>query len=81
MTVTVKLFAILRDKAEIAEFPLELSNNSTVSSALNAIAARCPALKPHLSRCAAAVNLERATPDTILNDRDELALLPPVSGG
>jgi molybdopterin converting factor small subunit len=48
---------------------------------METLAGRLPGLRPHLARAAAAVNLARATPDTILNDNDELALLPPVSGG
>lgn len=81
MTITIKLFAVLRDAANVAEFSLILPDNATVADAMNTIAAQYPALAPHLPRTAAAVNLERAAPDTKLNDHDELALLPPVSGG
>jgi molybdopterin converting factor small subunit len=80
MTIRVKLFAILRDKAGVAETPLELRTGATVADALESVAARHPALRPYLPRAAAAVNLTRSTPDTLLHD-DELALLPPVSGG
>jgi molybdopterin converting factor small subunit len=81
MTVRVKLFAILRDKAGVAELPLGLPDGASVADAMETLAGRLPGLRPHLTRAAAAVNLARATPDTILNDNDELALLPPVSGG
>ena len=82
MTVTVKLFAVLRDRAGgVGEVPLSLPAGTTVAGAVGAVAARYPALSSDLPRAAAAVNLERASPETILNDGDELALLPPVSGG
>jgi molybdopterin converting factor small subunit len=81
MTIRVKLFAILRDTAGLADLPLTLPDGAPVSHALETLSTQHPALRPHLPRAAAAVNLSRATPDTILHDNDELALLPPVSGG
>jgi molybdopterin converting factor small subunit len=81
MTVRLKLFAILRDKAGVAELPLALPAGATVAHAIETLAVQHPTLRPHLPRAAAAVNLARAAPDTVLNDNDELALLPPVSGG
>ena len=81
MTIRVKLFAILRDTAGVAELPLDLPAHATVATAVELLSAQYPTLRPHLPRAAAAVNLARATPDTTLNDNDELALLPPVSGG
>ena len=81
MTIRLKLFAILRDQAGVADLPLTLPENATVSTALQTLATKFPALVPHLPRAATAVNLTRSTPDTVLNDNDELALLPPVSGG
>lgn len=81
MTVRVKLFAILRDKAGVADVPLVVPHGASVADAMETLAGRYPDLRPHLLRAAAAVNLARATRETILNDDDELALLPPVSGG
>jgi molybdopterin converting factor small subunit len=81
MTITIKLFAILRDKAGVAEISLPLLDNATVATAIESLAKLHPTLHPHLARSAAAVNLTRATPDTPLKNGDELALLPPVSGG
>jgi len=81
MTVRVKFFAILRDKAGVAELPLALPDGASVADAVETLSARLPDLRPYLPRAAAAVNLARATPDAILKDNDELALLPPVSGG
>lgn len=81
MTVTVKLFAILRDTAGVGELALDLPAGATVADAVARLAEQYPALRAPLARSAAAVNLERAGNTTVLNDRDELALLPPVSGG
>jgi molybdopterin synthase catalytic subunit len=81
MTITVKLFAILRDKAGVAEVSLPLLDGATVATAIESLAKLLPNLHPYIARSAAAVNLSRATPDTPLKNGDELALLPPVSGG
>jgi molybdopterin converting factor small subunit len=81
MTITIKLFAILRDKAGVSDLRLDLPQSATVSSAIETLVARHPDLKPFAHRIACAVNLDGAGPGTILHDNDELALLPPVSGG
>jgi molybdopterin synthase catalytic subunit len=81
MTIRIKLFAVLRDKAGMSDLRLDLPESATVSSAIEALVARHPALEPIARRIAFAVNLDRAGPDTILHNNDELALLPPVSGG
>ena len=81
MTVTVKLFAILRDQAGVSEIPLDLEPGATVAAALATWIQRHPEMTPTLGRAAKAVNLANASDQTILNDGDELALLPPVSGG
>lgn len=81
MRVRVKLFAVLRDRAGASEFPLELDVGATVAAAREAIAREHPSLAPHLGRVAFAVNQSYAKPDEILKPGDELALIPPVSGG
>jgi molybdopterin converting factor subunit 1 len=81
MTITVKLFAILRDKAGVAELPLELPDGARVTDAVEALLARHPDLRTFASRIAFAVNLSRVDAATALKNKDELALLPPVSGG
>lgn len=81
MTVTVKLFAILRDRAGVAEIRLEMPDGATVSAAMELILHEHPELRPFATRVAFAVNLSRVDGGTVLKDGDELALLPPVSGG
>ncbi len=81
MQVRVRLFAVLRDLAGVAECTLELPAGATVSTARAPLLQRLPALRQHLGRCAYAVNRTYARPETTLHDGDELALIPPVSGG
>jgi MoaE-MoaD fusion protein len=80
--ITVKLFAILKDKAGKSE--LEITNSpATVSDLLQQIRQEYPALSDILSRGSVliAINQEFAGPNARLNDGDEVALMPPVSGG
>lgn len=79
MTITVRLFAILREKAGVSEISLELPNGAAADAAIAEISHRYPELK--LASAAVAVNREYASRQTALRDGDELALIPPVSGG
>jgi MoaE-MoaD fusion protein len=74
--VTVKLFAVLRERAGASEVTLELPEGARVQDALDSladVAAGVPVVM--------AVNREYADADVVLSDDDELALVPPVSGG
>jgi len=81
MRVNVKLFAVLRERAGVSGFDLELPEGAAVSAAREAIAARYPAAAPMLGRAAFAVNREYVREDALLRDGDEVAVIPPVSGG
>ena len=81
MTVRVKLFSVMRERAGVSELPLELPDRATVADATAPLLQRFPALREHVARCAFAVNRAYAKPDAALHDGDELALIPPVSGG
>ncbi len=80
--ITVKLFAILKDKAGRNELQMN-SGPATVAELLRALAAACPALSDIISqgRIMVAVNREFATQDAPVRDGDEVALMPPFSGG
>jgi molybdopterin synthase catalytic subunit len=82
MTISVRLFAILRERAGQDRIALELDPGATVDDALAALA-REPGLAEPLDRMAVAmaVNRDYASGDTELHAGDELALIPPVSGG
>src|SRR5436305_9305071 len=76
MRVTVRLFAQLRERAGSSELELELPDGARVRDALAAVgdlAAGVPLVM--------AVNREYADEDVVLAAGDELALIPPVSGG
>jgi molybdopterin synthase catalytic subunit/molybdopterin converting factor small subunit len=81
MTVEVRLFAILRERAG-ATLELELPVDATVADALGSLA-QLESLRGVLERLPVqmAVNREYAAPETVLHAHDELALIPPVSGG
>lgn len=81
MQIRVKLFAILRERAGLAELCLDLPAGATVADAAEAIADRLPALRGLCARTAYAVNRGYVKAATVLSDGDELALIPPVSGG
>jgi MoaE-MoaD fusion protein len=82
VTVTVRLFAMLRERAGRDAFELELADGATVADALEALRDR-DGLGDMLERMPvrAAVNREYAANETPLAPGDELALIPPVSGG
>ena len=77
MEVTVRLFAMLRERAGAREVTLELPEGARVSDALAALEGVAPAEMPLVM----AVNREYAREDHALDPGDELALIPPVSGG
>jgi molybdopterin converting factor subunit 1 len=81
MRITVRFFAILKDRAGTSETTLELASGSTVASALESLSKRFPDLQRDCNRIAFAVNRSYVKPDQVLRDGDELALIPPVSGG
>ena len=81
MKVHVRLFAVLREAAGAGELTLELPPGAAVSSIRGPLLERFPALRPWLGRIAFARNLAYCSIDAELHDGDELALIPPVSGG
>ena len=81
MTITVKLFALLRDRAGAAETTLELRDGASVADAAAALGQKFPAIADFLPRTAFAVNQSYVSKTEILHAGDELALIPPVSGG
>jgi MoaE-MoaD fusion protein len=76
MHVRVRLFAVLRERAGAGEIELDLPEGAVVGDALQRIAGLTDGL-----RVVMAVNHEYADPSVALNSGDELALIPPVSGG
>ncbi|HQY88504.1 MAG TPA: molybdopterin converting factor subunit 1 [Tepidisphaeraceae bacterium] len=81
MRITVRFFAILRDRAGLDQIELDLNDGATASTARDEIARRFELIASMLPRVALAVNREYVKGDHALKTGDELALIPPVSGG
>jgi len=82
MTIAVRLFAVLRERAGSERVELELPAGATVADALRELA-KVRGLEEVLERVpvALAVNRRYASPQTLLAPDDEVALIPPLSGG
>jgi molybdopterin synthase catalytic subunit/molybdopterin converting factor small subunit len=80
--VAVRLFSLLRERAGSDRVELQLEDGATVADALQALRKQ-PALGELLERLPVqlAVNRDYASPQTRLAADDELALIPPLSGG
>jgi molybdopterin converting factor subunit 1 len=79
--VTVKLFARLRDIAGAEELTREIPAGATIGSVWRELAAEFPALGEYERSISTAVNLDYARMNTHVHEGDEIAFLPPVSGG
>jgi molybdopterin converting factor subunit 1 len=79
MCVRVRLFAAYREAAGTRELEVPLAPGARVSDLVDVLAVRLPALlsAPGL----VAVNQAYVRPDFELHDADEVAFIPPVSGG
>ena len=80
MNITTKLFAAFRERAGTSEVALELHSAATVSDALAELILRYPYLLDGIPTMIA-VNAEYVHESYPLQDGDEVALIPPVSGG
>lgn len=81
MRVTVRLFARLRDIAGTAELVRELAPGSTVRALWQQLATEFPEIASYERSISTAVNADYARRDQVLAEGDEVAFLPPVSGG
>jgi MoaE-MoaD fusion protein len=81
MRVTVLYFAVFRERLARSEDVLELPPGSRVADAIDALAARHPAIAALRGRFRVAVDEAFVADDHVLADGAELALIPPVAGG
>lgn len=79
--LTIKLFATLRERARTSELEREFAPGVTVGEIWARLLAEFPALGGHHDGVAYAVNQEYVAADYRPRDRDEVAFIPPVSGG
>jgi molybdopterin converting factor subunit 1 len=83
MRVNVKVFAQLRDKAGAGDLAVDVDakDGATVKHVWQALVAAHPELAPFETSVSSAVNATYARMHTKVNAGDEVAFLPPVSGG
>jgi molybdopterin converting factor subunit 1 len=81
MRVTVRLFARLREIAGAAELARDVAPGATIAAVWGQLAKEFPELRPYERSMSSAVNEDYARLDRVVEDGDEIAFLPPVSGG
>ena len=81
MKTRVKFFAALREMLGTSELILELADGQTVGDLHRELCERFPRLAEYGSILLYSVNAEYVPPEHRLRDGDEVALIPPVSGG
>jgi len=81
MRVRVLFFGVLKDLVGKATDTLELGDEASVGDVLAHYKTQIPRLRESLPSLALAVNQEYASAETKLRSNDEVAILPPVSGG
>ena len=79
--IKVRLFAVLREVVGEREITITVPSGVTVSYLNNVILMKYPQLKSFSNKFVTSVNCKVTTGDTIITSNDEIALLPPVSGG
>jgi molybdopterin synthase sulfur carrier subunit len=79
--ITVKLFAIFQEVLATDELQIKLESGTSVSTIFDRLVSQHPHLEKWRSLTRYAINLNFADPQTILKNGDEVALIPPVSGG
>jgi molybdopterin converting factor subunit 1 len=81
MRVTIRLFARLREITTAGELDRQVPDDATARGAWDVLTAEFPKLADYTAVISCAVNEEYAPFDRRLTDGDEVAFLPPVSGG
>ncbi len=81
MRVKVRLFAQLRDVTQAADVDCTVDAPATVRDVWQTLVRQHPALAAFSSSLSSAVNLAYVRMDAAVHEGDEVAFLPPVSGG
>ena len=81
MRVNVRLFARLRDLVGAGELQRDVAAGATVAAVWNGLLHDYPAIEPYTASMSCAVNADYARMTTTVQEGDEVAFLPPVSGG
>lgn len=81
MRVTIRLFARLRDIAGAPELSRDVPAGATVQTVWEGLASEFPAMAEYRASLSSAVNADYARMNASVSEGDEIAFLPPVSGG
>ncbi len=81
MKVRVKLFAVAKELAKSDSLEIDLPKDATIAHLRQAVITGVPALSRIVPHSLWAIDGEYATADAPLDERSEVALIPPVSGG
>lgn len=81
MNVRVLFFASLHERVKRREHSWSLADGATVGDLWSAMVAAFPTLEPMSGAVTFAVNREYVDREYVLADGDEVAVIPPVSGG
>ena len=80
-TVTVKLFAVYQEAFDVSELELDFPDGTPVQAVCDRLISEHPKLSKWREITRFGVNLQFVEPDTILQNGDEVVLIPPVNGG
>lgn len=81
LQITVKFFAMVRERLGKSEIHIELKPGSTVADVRTSVELLDPELKPLFDRSMVMRNQEYSTDEDPVANGDEIAFIPPVSGG
>ena len=81
MQIKIKFFAFYKEKTKTKNTIIEMQQNATIQDLSELIIKNYPNLSKFKNKFIFAVNYEYKDYKYILNDCDEVALIPPVSGG
>lgn len=81
MKINVKLFAMTREIAKTSELSIDIPDDSTALAALEIMYGSFPAMRSYHDHLRVAVNREYVGLSHVLRENDEVAVIPPVSGG
>lgn len=81
MKVKIRLFAGLHDLLGSREIAIELAEGATVATLRDELQRLYPIVTPYLPTLICAVDEEYVDPEHTLHDGDDVAIIPPVSGG